>query len=400
MGSSVEKEVKNFEFKGAIKKVSLGLMGLWVLGFVISFTLHKKVGLVDLVVNNLYFTMMAVSAIFFLALAGVVQASWLTPYKRIPEAMLSYLPWAAVITIGSTLVASKSIYKWMDPIIAQNDFIIAKKIAWLNQPRFMVTMVVIFALWIILAKMLKSYSDKMDGPNGAATAVKFVNFSAKAIIIFAFSICVAAFDWIMSIEPHWFSTIFGVYIFAGSFVTGISFVTLAVIYLKDRGYLGHAITEDHYHDLGKWMFGMSVFWAYIWISQYLLIWYANIPEETEYYVLRHHHWNTIFFANLAVNFFIPFFALMTRAAKRDPKRLKIVATILLLGHFVDMYLMVAPKIFEKNSITSITGSGILQALQLVGGFGIFVYIVGSALAKRKLLVTEDPTFEEGVHLHQ
>lgn len=395
----MENEVKNFKFEGGLKKVSMGLILLGVLGFVSSFALNKTVGWVDYTVSNLYFVTLAVSAIFFLALAGVVKASWLTPYKRIPEAMTKFLPVSAVL-MAAGLMGLHTIYEWTHKEIVANDAILSEKVAWLNEPRFMGTMAIIFLLWIGISSGLRKYSEKMDGPQGKVYADKLVGFSAVSIILFALSLCVAAFDWVMSVEPHWFSTIFGVYIFAGTFASGISFVTLAVIKLKEMGYFGKAISDDHLHDLGKWMFGMSVFWAYIWVSQYLLIWYANIPEETEYYVLRHHHWNGLFFFNLVLNFFVPFFGLMTRAAKRNTKTLKCIAMILLLGHFVDLYVMVAPKVFEHHNVESVSGSGILQILQLLGGFGLFIFVVGSSLAKRKLVVENDPTYAEGVHLHQ
>jgi len=261
-------------------------------------------------------------------------------------------------------------------------------------------MVVILLLWNGMSIILKRFSERMDTPDGNKTAKGAVGFSAICLILFSLTLCIGAFDWMMSTEPHWFSTIYGVGVFSGTFVSGMAFITLAVIKLQDWGYLKGAVTDDHLHDLGKWMFGMSVFWAYIWVSQYILIWYANIPEETEYYVLRHHEWNFVFFANLFINFFVPFFALMTRKAKRNRKVLTTVACILLVGHFVDIYLMVAPKVFEHHGITSIQGGGALQLLQLIGGLGFFVFITGTALSKRKLLVNNDPTFDEGVHLHQ
>ena len=396
----METEVKNFEFKGGLKAVSLSLIGVGALSFLASFILDKTVGWVDFYVSNLFFVTMTVSGIFFLALTGVIQASWLTPYKRIPEAMLSYLPVSAIM-MGVGYFGLHTIYEWTHKEVVANDPILSEKVAWLNEPRFMITMAIIFVLWILISKKLKSYSEQLDSAqNGAAVANKMVGFSSISIIVFALSICLAGFDWIMSVEPHWFSTIFGVYIFAGSFVSGIAFITLTILQLQDWGYLKNIVTSNHHHDLGKWMFGMSVFWAYIWISQYLLIWYANIPEETEYYVLRHHHWNFQFFFNLAVNFFVPFFVLMTRGAKRNPKVLKTVAIILLLGHFLDLYIMLAPKVFEHHSIEHLSGYGVLQVLQLLGGFGLFILVVGKALSKRKLVPTNDPTFAEGQHLHQ
>ncbi len=397
----MEMETKNFEFSGAIKKISLALIAVWVVSLLVSFNMNKTVGWVDFTVTNIYFVMMAVSGIFFLGLTGVIQASWLTPYKRIPEAMTYFLPVSAILMLVGVFGGAHTVYEWTHKEIVANDPILSEKTAWLNEPRFIATMVIIFILWIGISIVQRKFSEKMDSATGGVKAANsFVGFSAISIIIFGLSICLAGFDWVMSVEPHWFSTIFGVYIFAGSFVTGISFITLVVISLKEWGYLKNVVNENHLHDLGKWMFGMSIFWAYIWISQYLLIWYANVPEETEYYVLRHHHWNIIFFANLIINFVFPFLVLMTRQAKRSTKVLKLTAIVLLFGHFVDMYLMVAPKVFEHHEIHGVSGSGVLQVLQLVGGFGLFIFVVGTFLSKRKLVPVHDPNFGEGAHLHQ
>ncbi len=391
-------EVKNFEFQGSIKTISIVLAVVGVLALLGSFGLNKAVGWVDFLVSTVYFSMIAVSGIFFLSLGGVVQASWLTPYKRIPEAMTKFLP----VTFVCMLVmyfGYHTLYEWTHTELVMNDPILREKVAWLNEPFFFIRTVIIFSLWILMAWALRSISKKMDTDGSEALSLKLQKYSAVFLIVFSLTISFAAFDWVMSIEPHWFSTIFGVYMFAGSFVSGIAFTTIAVIKLRDWGYLKGIISDDHLHDLGKWMFGMSVFWAYIWISQYLLIWYANIPEETEYYVLRHDYWNAQFFINLIINFIVPFFVLMTREAKRNTKVLMTVACILLFGHFFDMYLMVAPKVFHHYH-AHISGYGILQLLQFIGFFGLFVFVVGRALSKMNLVSKEDPTLEEGLHLHQ
>jgi hypothetical protein len=396
----VETETKNFEFKGGLKKVSLSLIFLGAAALLTSFGINKTVGWVDYTVFNIYFVTIAISAIFFLALTGVIQASWLTPYKRIPEAMTQFLP-VSFVMMGVGVFGLHTIYEWTHKDVVANDPILIQKVAWLNEPRFVITSIVIFALWIGITKAMRSYSERMDSVSeGAAYAKKYVGFSAISLIIFSLTICVFSFDWLMSVEPHWFSTIFGVYVFGGSFVSGMSFVAIAVIMLRKWGYFGKAVTDDHVHDIAKWIFGMSIFWAYIWISQYILIWYANIPEETEYFVLRHHHWNGLFWMNLILNFFVPFFGLMTRKAKRTSSRVMIVALILLLGHLIDIYVMLAPKVFEHHGINGVSGGGILQVLQIIGGFGLFIYVVGTALSKRKLVVNNDPTFAEGSHLHQ
>lgn len=395
----MESEVKNYQFDGGVKKICLGLILLGVIGFIISFVINPTVGWVDFQVSSLFVVTMSISGMFMLSLGGIVQASWLTPYKRIPEAMTTFLP-VGFIMMLATLGGMHSIYEWTHKDVVANDPILSAKTAWLNEPRYIATMVVIFILWIVLSTILRRYSDKMNNEqNGAEVAGKMIKVSVITMILFGLSISVAGWDWIMSVEPHWFSTIFGVNIFAGSFISGLAFITICVVQLKQRGYL-KAVNENHYHDLGKWMFGMSVFWAYIWISQYLLIWYANIPEETEYFVLRHHHWNGMFYFNLCINFILPFFILMTRKSKRNPKVIQAVASIILIGHFIDLYIMIAPKVFEHHDIHHLTGFGIIQALQLVGILGLFAFVVLRSLSRRDLDVIHDPTFAEGAHLHQ
>lgn len=392
-------EVKNFEFKGGVKSTSAALAAVGLVALLVSFWLNPVVGWVDYLVNSIYFVTVAVSGIFMLSVTGVIQASWLTPYKRIPEAMTKFLPVGFALMLIS-LLGMHTIYEWTHTEVVMNDPILKEKVAWLNTPAFIARMIIIFGIWLFVSWKFRSLSKTQDEKPCESYSFRTVRFSAIGLILFSLSICVAAFDWIMSIEPHWFSTIFGVYAFAGTFVSGIAFTTLAVIKLKEWGYLKGVITENHYHDLGKWMFGFSIFWAYIWISQYLLIWYANIPEETEYYVLRSHHgWNAIFFANLAINWLLPFFLLMTRESKRNPARLKLVAMIVLFGHLVDLYLMVAPMVFHHNN-AHISGFGILQLLEFVGFGGLFVYVVASSLSKMSLVPQNDPTLDEGVHLHQ
>jgi hypothetical protein len=395
----VSTEVKNYEFKGAIKSTSMALIGVGLLSVLVSFSINPVVAWVDYLVNTLYFVTVALSGVFFLAVTGVLQASWLTPYKRIPEAMTKFLPIGFVLMLV-TFFGLHTIYEWTHTDVVMNDPILREKTAWLNVGGFMFRMVLIFGIWMFLAWKLRSLSGEQDSSSSDELSKRIVKFSAIALILFGLSISVAGFDWIMSIEPHWFSTIFGVYTFAGTFVSGIAFTTIAVVTLKEAGYLEGIVNENHYHDLGKWMFGFSTFWAYIWVSQYLLIWYANIPEETEYYVLRSHHgWNVFFFVNLLINWVLPFFLLMTREAKRTPSRLKLVAGILLVGHFIDLYLMVAPMVFHHHN-AHISGYGILQVFQWLGFAGLFLYVFGTSLAKRNLVSKNDPNLDEGIHLHQ
>lgn len=392
-------EVKNFEFGGGLKKTSIALIAIGVLATLASFTLNRTIAWVDFLVNNIYFVTVAVSGVFFLAVTGVLQASWITPYKRIPEAMTKYLPYGFALML-LTFFGLHDLYEWTHTEVVKNDPILIQKVAWLNTAGFMSRMVIIFMAWIFCGRRLLGLSKKQD--EGVDVADKLISTSALSLVLFSFAIFVAAFDWLMSVEPHWFSTIYGVGFFAGSFVSGMTFICLITIKLREWGYLEGVVNDNHFHDMGKWMFGFSVFWAYIWLSQFLLIWYANIPEETEYYVLRMDHWGYAFWANLIINFAIPFFGLMTRAAKRSTTRLKIIGSVILFGHFLDLYLMVAPKIFEVNSIHSLksSGFGALQFLSWLGYLGLFILVVGKALAGNKLVSTGDPQLEEGIALHQ
>lgn len=398
MGSSVE--AKNFEFKGGLKSTSLALIGIGAVATLLSFKTNATVAWVDYLVNNIYFITVALSGVFFLSVTGVMQTSWMTPYKRVVESMTKYLP------VGSLLMlvlyfGLHTLYEWTHTDVVANDPILSQKTAWLNEPGFMMRMVLILAIWNILAFILRKQSAAQDERPGDMNLIKnIMKTGCVALIFFALSLSVASFDWVMSIEPHWFSTIFGVYIFAGMFVSGMSFIAIAVVKLREWGYLHQVITENHLHDIGKWMFGFATFWAYIWVSQYLLIWYANIPEETHYYVSRHEHWNLFFFGNLVINWVVPFFLLMSRPAKRNPNRLMLVAVILLFGHFLDLYLMIAPMIFHHNEIHHVAGYGVLQLLQWLGFLGVFIFFVGTGLSKVNILPKGDPNLAEGVDLHQ
>lgn len=395
----MDADFKNFEFSKGLTKISSIMVAIGIIAVAVSFSLNKTVAWVDFLVNTLYFVTVSVSGVFFLSLAGILQASWITPYKRVVEVITKFLPYGFVLML-CMYFGLHTVYEWTHTELVMSDPILSQKTAWLNETGFMLRMAIIFIVWIGLAKLHLKYSQAQDANKGESYTHRIKRLSAIGLILFGLSISVAGFDWIMSVEPHWFSTIFGVYIFAGSFVSGMAIITLATIKLKEWGYLDKYITDDHLHDLGKWMFGFSVFWAYIWVSQYLLIWYANIPEETDYYVSRMVDWNTFFFLNLFVNWFLPFVLLMKRGAKRSAKRLKLVACILLVGHFMDLYLMVAPKVFHHNDIHHVTGYGLLQLAQWIGFFGLFIFVVGKALTKTDIIAHGDPNLDEGLHLHQ
>jgi hypothetical protein len=394
----VKLEAKNFEFSPKMQKVTIVGIIIGLISTVAAFVCDPTTAWISVLTNNVYFVMIAATALFYMCIQGIAHASWMAPYRRLTESMTTFLPVGFVLMLAMYF-GMHSIYEWTHADIVMNDKIIRGKTPYLNTGFFMVRMVVMFVLWIAFSKILKGFSKQHDTEYSEELNNKIVKWSSIGTIVFSLTICMAAFDWMMSIEPHWFSTIYGVYVFAGAFVSTAAFLCLANIYLMDKGYLEGILTIEHLHDLGKLMFGFSVFWAYIWISQYLLIWYSNIPEETEYYLLRGHHgFKPFFWVTIFTNFLFPFFALMTRAAKRSVKRLKLVATVILLGHWIDIYVMIAPKVVEHHH--GHAHIGLTEIGMFIGYFSLFVFVVGKSFAKVNIIAKHDPYLPEGVSLHQ
>ncbi|EIM76634.1 quinol:cytochrome c oxidoreductase quinone-binding subunit 2 [Nitritalea halalkaliphila LW7] len=313
-------------------------------------------------VNNIYFAGIAVIGVFFFALQYAAQAGWSAPILRIPLSFGNWLPYAAVITIVSYFIVGHDIFHWTHSYLydvndPQYDRIIDGKGGFFFWPMakgsfpifFIVRMVVFFAAWALFFNKLKqlSYAEDLEKSDSYWRRTRTV--SAIFLVFFAVSSSVAAWDWIMSIDTHWFSTMFGWYMFASWFVAGLSAVTLITLFLKDKGYL-EMVNSNHIHDLGKFMFAFSIFWTYIWFSQFLLIYYANIPEESVYFVerLQSELYGPLVFVNLGLNFILPFLVLMTRDAKRHGVFLKVVSVLIIVGHYIDYTLMVQPGTLREH----------------------------------------------------
>ncbi|MCV9387666.1 quinol:cytochrome C oxidoreductase [Reichenbachiella ulvae] len=354
----------------------------------------------NLWINNLFFTGLAIIGVFFICIQYVAQAGWSVGVKRIPMAMASFLPIAAVLMIVVWLFSNHEIFHWthaglMDPDSPEFDPIIKGKEGYLNFGFYMGRMVAFFAIWYLLFIQIRKNMLAEDLEGGTNRWKKLVGLSAAFIVFFGYSSSIAAWDWVMSIDPHWFSTMFGWYVFASWWVTGLAFITFVAIQLKDKGYLS-VVNSNHLHDLGKFVWGFSIFWTYIWFSQFLLIYYANIPEETIYFVerLKSDYYSKIFFINLIINFVLPFLLLMTRDSKRHARILKVVTPIVIFGHWLDFYLMVTPGVLKENG-----GFGFLEiGLMLVYG-ATFVYVMLHSLAKHPLVAKNHPMYNEALHHH-
>lgn len=345
--------------------------------------------------HSVFFTGISLIGVFFIAVQYVAWAGWSVTIKRIPEAFGSFLPITLVIMLITFFLGGHDLFHWTDHDAVAHDKVLQGKSAFLNTPFFIVRLVLFFGLWYFIWMTLRKYSLKEDQEGGLTFYNKSINLSAVFLIVFGVSTSVVAWDWTMSINPHWYSTLFGWYHFASWWVSGLATVTLTVLLLKDKGHLPY-VTQNHLHDLGKFMFAFSIFWTYLWVAQFLLIYYANIPEEIIYFKERMHlydgHYRGIFFLNIIINFMFPFLFLMTRDAKRHTILLKIAAIGLLMGHWFDFYLMMMPGVTKGTS-----GFGFLEFGTLITFASAFIYVVSNQLSKAGLLAKNHPMLQESLH---
>lgn len=389
---------QKFEIHPLLKKYLIGAILVTLIITAIS-GFHTPVRFwVNILINNFYFTGMALSGLFFLALQNITNSSWMRSYQRLPEAMMGFLPVGLVLVLFG-LFGSHTLYEWTHTELVKNDPILIKKVAYLNMPFFVTRIISYFIIWLSFAFVIKKLIAKFSGHNHEAVTKQLAAVSAITMILFALSFSFFSYDLLMSIEPHWFSTIYSVYTFTGMFVGGIAFITLALVVLRAMGYLKDYVTDNHFHDLGKWLFGMSTFWAYIWFCQYMLIWYSNIPEETQYYIIRDHgNWRWLFWSNFTISFGVPFFLLLKREAKRNLIFLSITSVVILVGRWIDLYTLVAPKIYEHNHVLAIIGPYEIISAILFACLFVLVFLYG--LSSKSLVVVHDPYLEEGRHLEQ
>jgi len=312
--------------------------------------------------------------------------------KRVLEGLGSFVPVGGLLLLATT-PGLRVLYEWARPEAAA-DALLAGKSAFLNPTFFVARMVVILALWAIFSARLRGLSlaqDRTGDPEGTRATVRW---AAGFLVVFAVTACLGAFDWLMTLEARWFSTIFGFYNVAGILVSTVTAVAVAAILLRRAGALPQ-LRDDHLHDLGKLMFAFATFWAYQWISQFLLIWYSNIPEETVYFERRWEGgWWPVFLANAVVNWVLPFFLLLPRPAKRNERALLGVGALLLFGRWLDLWLMAMPSNFPQRP-----WPGPLEVAGLLGPAGLLVFWVTRSLGRVPLLPRHDPYLGESLHHH-
>jgi hypothetical protein len=358
--------------------------------------------------NNIFFAGLGIIGLFFVAIQYAAQAGWSAPIKRIPLAIGHWIPIAGILTLIIWFVANGDLFHWThhdlyDKASPDYDKILDAKSGyffWLSTPGsfptfYILRMVLFFGLWYWFFTVIKKKMLAEDIEGGTSNWYGARKFAAIFLVFFGYSSSVAAWDWVMSIDPHWFSTMFGWYVFASWWVAGLAMITLVVANLKDAGYL-KMVNANHLHDLGKFIFAFSIFWTYIWFSQFMLIYYANIPEETVYFLqrIKNAPYSWIFYTNLILNFVLPFLLLMTRDAKRHMSMLKVVCPIVVVGHWFDFYNMITPGVMQHNG-----GIGLLEiglALIFLAGF---LFVALNALSKAPLVAKNHPMMAESLNHH-
>ncbi|MCC8359891.1 quinol:cytochrome C oxidoreductase [Salinimicrobium sediminilitoris] len=343
-----------------------------------------------------FFFMISLGVLAFYAVQFAAQAGWSPVLFRVMEGITAYLLPGGIIMFVLLALSGfhlNHLFVWMDPEVVAHDEIIQNKQSYLNVPFFLIRAAIYIAGWALFRYYLTRNSRRQDNATDINWYKKNFKLSAGFLVFFIVTESMMSWDWIMSLDPHWFSTLFGWYVFSSMFVSGITVIALVTIYLKSRNYLPF-VNDSHIHDLAKFMFGISIFWTYLWFSQFMLIWYSNIPEEVTYFVARIEDYGLVFFGMVALNFIFPLLLLMNSDFKRVNWFVVMTGIIILLGHYLDVYVMVMPATVGESWFIGIPE---LSALAFFGG--LFIFIIFNSLTKAPLHAKGNPFMKESEHYH-
>ncbi len=419
----------NFTFSKRARTFTLVLIVLGAVGTLVGIfgdhTDHHQRTWANLLINGFFFFGVSMGALFFYALQNATETAWSVLVKRVYEGIFSALPIgiiALLVVFAAASMNMNHIYHWMDgtlyheymvmdgdkvlpalktevgAVVNPNyDSLMAGKEAYLNLPFFWIRTLVYMAVFVFFANWFRKKSlemDRLTGDSLLKTHLLAYRRSALFLVFFAVFSSTLSWDWLMSIDAHWFSTMYGWYVFSGMWVTAMVVSVVLVLYLKRKGHLPQ-VNNSHVQDMGKWVFAISFLWSYLWFSQFMLIWYSNIPEEVTYFMDRINNHPGLLWTIFAVNFAIPMVFLMSRDAKRSPRFLIGVGAVIFIGHWLDTVLLVLPGTLGHH----FHGIGLLEIGMFVLFLGIFIIRVLSTLTKAPLTPVNHPYLEESVH-HQ
>lgn len=352
----------------------------------------------------IFFMLLSVGVLAFYAIQQAAQAGWSPILFRVMEGITGYLlPGSIIFFIfliltGFHIFEGNHIFHWMDsdlidPKSEHFDKLIFNKKGWLSVGRFLITALIILIGWNAYRYVSRKNSLAQDNASDLTNYKKNFKWAAGFLVFFIISESIMSWDWIMSVDPHWYSTLFGWYVFASFFVSGITAIALITLYLKSQGYL-EQVNTSHIHDLAKFMFGISIFWTYLWFSQFMLIWYSNIPEEVTYYVFRIENYKLPFFGMLVMNFVFPLLILINTDFKRLSWIVVMAGIVILFGHYIDFYNMIMPATVGDQWFIGFAEIGSIAFF-----LGLFIFVVFTTLAKAPLVAKGNPLMEESKHFH-
>ena len=345
-----------------------------------------------------FFFMIALGALAFYAVNFAAQAGWSPVLFRVMEAVTAYLVPGGIIMfvlLGLSGFHINHLFVWADPEVVAHDKLLQGKASWLNGTWMLIRAAIFLGGWITYRHFAVKFSRAGDlaKENDYSNFKKTFRISAGFLVFFLYTESMMSWDWIMSFDPHWFSTLFGWYVLAGMMVCAITTIALVTIFLKSQGYL-EIVNDSHIHDLAKFMFGFSIFWTYLWFSQFMLIWYANIPEEVTYFMTRIEDFNLPFFGMLAMNFLFPLLLLMNSDYKRVNWFVVLTGIVILVGHYIDIFVMVMPGTVGKSWFIGIPEIG-----SMLFFLGLFILVVFTALTKAPLVLKNNPFMKESKNYH-
>jgi hypothetical protein len=398
-----------YKMPSATRGWLLGMMVLGVISLLISFLVlnkppadlsrsgHSNLGWSVLLVSLFLPFGVASCGIFFTAISHITGSHWSITVRRLAENFSRFLPIAFVLLAVLVFLGVHDIYEWSHKEVVAKDHLLQHKSGWLNEPFFPIRLIVIAGIWIFFGNLFLKNSTSQDDSKNLELTLKNNKLSAAYILVFAISFSIVAYDLLMSLTPHWFSTIWAIYIFAGIYQSTFAIMLIFISHLKKNGFYGGSVNENHIHDLAKFMMSFCIFWAYVGFSQFMLIWYANLPEETFFYELRlMGGWTTISYALPFIKFIIPFLLLVNRPNKRDINFLAKVSIWIIFTEVVELHWIVFPSNFESFDIISLA----MSFGGSIGVLGLFGFTVLKGMEKSKIIPVGDPRLEECLHHHQ
>ena len=345
-------------------------------------------GWANLLLNNVYFVSLSAGALLFLSIQRVTHSGWSAGFIRVPEAMAGFLPVSAVLFL-IMIFGAHSLYHWTDVEGVSQDALLSHKAPYLNLPFWAIRMVIYFGLWILMFFLIRRASLKEDRIGGMEMFKKLEHLSRIYIFIILISFSLAMIDWVMSIDAHWYSTIFAVKNFVAAFHHASIVITFIVLWMNQKGYFPF-LNKSHLGDFSRYIFILCIIWGYFWFSEFMLIWYGNIPEETVYFIprIRGEGWGFFFYANIIINWFLPFALLMPKATSRNRTILKIVIPFLIAGQFIDLYIQIFPGTVGEQVL------GFQEIGTFVGFAGLFMLVTGFVLSRAGLYPVNHPFLQE------